>query len=121
MADCATLTIGKQGEQIAVEYLRNRNYEIIARNYRWNRGEVDIIAQLNNMLVFVEVKTARQKSFGEPETWVDERKQQQIGMVAEHFMDNLPAADLDCRFDVIAVTIRQNQTKIKHFEDAFWL
>ena len=52
---------------------------------------------------------------------MDEKKQQQIGMVAEHFMDEMNGEDIDCRFDVIAITLHQNSTNIKHVEDAFWL
>ncbi|MFQ5824676.1 MAG: YraN family protein [bacterium] len=113
--------IGKFGEEMAAEFLRNKNYEIIERNYRWARGEIDIVAKKDDMLIFVEVKTAQRDTFGPPETWVDQRKQQQIGQVAEHYLQEKEIDDMDCRFDVIAITAQGKEWKIKHIENAFWL
>ncbi len=106
---------------MAVAFLKNKNFEILEKNYRWARGEIDIVARKNGVLVFVEVKTARSRNFGAPETWVTPRKQQQIGMVAERYLQEREIHDTDCRFDVIAVQSHLGQWRIKHIENAFWL
>jgi putative endonuclease len=113
--------IGKLGEEMAAQYLRDKAYQILERNYRWARGEIDIVAKKDNMLIFVEVKTAQRDTFGPPETWVDRRKQQQIGQVAERYLQDKEIEGMDCRFDVVAVTFQGKAWKINHIENAFWL
>lgn len=113
--------VGDRGEEIAAKFLKEKAYEIVQRNYRWARGEIDIIARQDNILVFVEVKTARGSSFGPPENWVDEHKQEQIGMVAEKYLQDNETTGMDCRFDVIAVELHGAQSRIRHIENAFWL
>lgn len=117
----ATKRTGNSGEELAANFLSKSGYKIIERNYRWARGEIDIIAEKESMLIFIEVKTARSKKFGAPETWVTQRKQQQIGMVASHYLQEKEIVDMDCRFDVIAVSAIGKEWEIKHIENAFWL
>lgn len=117
----STKSIGKYGEDLAVEFLLEHDYHILERNFRWARGEIDIIAQKNGVLIFVEVKTAQTDSFGSPQSWVNERKQKQIGSVAERYLQVHEIINVDCRFDVIAVTANGNNWKINHIENAFWL
>lgn len=114
-------SLGQQGEEIAAKFLTKNGYQVVTRNYRWARGEIDIVARKRNMLVFVEVKTARARTFGAPETWVDERKQQQIGQVALRYLQEKEIDEMDCRFDVVAVTFYDNQWRVRHIENAFWL
>ncbi|RMF67146.1 MAG: YraN family protein [Calditrichaeota bacterium] len=121
MGRASSKTIGDLGERLAAEFLEKRNYEIVERNFRWERGEIDIIARKEDLLVFVEVKTARTQTFGAPETWVDKRKQQQIGMAAERYLQLHDIQNVDCRFDVVAVTRHAQQWQIRHIENAFWL
>ncbi|MDZ7262375.1 MAG: YraN family protein [candidate division KSB1 bacterium] len=114
--------LGKQGESQAAEFLRNKGYHILEQNYRWARGEIDLIARDGETLVFIEVKTKRgYDDFGPPETWVDLRKQHQIGQVAAHYLQEKQIQDTDCRFDVVAVTFEKGRWFIKHIENAFWL
>ena|SRR3990172_12118469 len=117
----STKDIGKAGEEQAANFLCNSGYEVVARNYRWARGEIDIVARQNDLLIFVEVKTATNNAFGNPETWVNERKQKQIGMVAERYLQENEIVDMDCRFDVVAVSFKNKNWQIKHIENAFWL
>ena len=112
--------VGSEGEQLACEYLQSQGYEILARNYRACNGEIDIIARQGKTLVFVEVKTRQRGGFGEPEEWVDERKQRQIGKVASLYLHNQRLEEMDCRFDVVAVD-RMTRPVIRHIQDAFWL
>lgn len=117
-----TKKLGRKGEHKAAEFLTKKGYTILIQNYRWARGEIDIVAQDGETLVFVEVKTkAGSTDFGEPETWVTPRKQQQIGQVALRYLQQNEIVDMDCRFDVVAVTYRQGQWLLKHIENAFWL
>ncbi|MFQ5753648.1 MAG: YraN family protein [bacterium] len=113
--------IGTLGEDMAAQYLEKQHYTIIERNYRWARGEIDIVAQKDDILIFVEVKTARGGTFGSPLTWVDVRKQHQLGQVAEHYLQEKEIEDMDCRFDVVAINAHGKQWKIQHIENAFWL
>ncbi len=121
MRNKSSKNIGKLGEEMAAQYLRNKAYEILERNYRWARGEIDIVARKDNTLVFVEVKTASQGTFGPPESWVNHHKQRQIGEVALHYLQEKEIGEMDCRFDVVAITVHGKEWKINHIEDAFWL
>jgi putative endonuclease len=113
--------VGKTGEAIAVSYLQSLGLDILERNFRAHRGEIDIIAREEETLVFVEVKSSSGDSFGEPLTWVNRRKKQKIARTAEAYLLIQNCADVECRFDVIAVSIRNNGHDIKHIKNAFWL
>ena len=67
--------LGAKGETMAVQFLMAKNYQIVAINWRWQKAEVDIIAQINDTLVFVEVKTRSSDTFVKPEEAVHEKKQ----------------------------------------------
>jgi len=112
---------GKKGEDEAARFLSVKGFEILERNFHTREGEVDIIARAGKILVFVEVKAGRQKNFGEPETWVDVKKQQKIGFAAESYLQSQNLDDVDCRFDVVAVIFHGKGQHIKHIENAFWL
>lgn len=113
--------VGKEGEALAQAYLEKKGYQIIITNYRYGRGEIDIIAEINNMLVFVEVKTKKHGDFGDPINWVRRGKQRQIGTVARGYLYENNITDKDCRFDVITLTWEAGAYKINHIENAFWL
>ncbi len=112
---------GKKGEDEAARFLSSKGYEILERNFHTREGEVDIIAREGKTLVFVEVKAGRQLSFGDPETWVDLKKQQKIGLAAESYLQSHDIENVDCRFDVVAVFFHNTGQHIKHIENAFWL
>lgn len=113
--------VGNTGEDLAAKYLQSKQYEIIDRNYRGARGEIDIVARIDETLVFVEVKTARGGSFGSPETWVNPRKQSQIAQVAQRYLQEKSIQDTNCRFDVVAIQRAEGGWRIEHFENAFWI
>ena len=112
-------TRGQLGENLAVEYLQKKGYLILERNFRFERGEIDIIAEINGVLVFVEVKSRSSKIFGEPEEAVTPSKQRQIRNVAEGYLFKNNIDDRECRFDVIAVEYKGTTTTIRHLQDAF--
>lgn len=108
---------GNKGEELAANFLAERGYEIVARNYRYKHAEIDIIARLKNFLVFVEVKTRSSSAFGEPENFVNNRKAGKIMEGAEQFMiDNQYHGNI--RFDIISIKM-DTPPHIEHFEDAF--
>ena len=109
-----TKAIGDRGEDQALMFLAQHGYTVLKRNYRYKHAEVDIIARLGSLLVFVEVKSRKDSSFGFPESFVDDKKANLIKSAATAFME---ASDWqqDVRFDIIAITDGQ----LEHFEDAF--
>ncbi len=111
---------GKQGEQIARVYLTKKGYTIRQKNYRFKRYEIDIIAEREQLLVFVEVKFHENTGFGLPEEAVSDAQQDQIIEAAEQYILDTDWQG-DIRFDIIAIeTHTENAVKIQHFEDAFY-
>jgi putative endonuclease len=113
------LSTGRQGENDAVEYLKQKGYQILHQNYRYKRAEIDIIAQKDTLLVFLEVKTRSNLSFGMPESFVNANKASLITKAADQyiFQQNWHG---NIRFDIISVIITPQKTEIEHFEDAFY-
>ena len=109
---------GVEGEQIAQNYLSNLGYKILETNWRFQKAEVDIIAKNNNFLVFVEVKTRANNLFGDPQTFVSEKKQALFKSAAEGYLEQKDL-DYEIRFDVISVILGAQKAKIEHFKDAF--
>ncbi len=114
-----------QGEQLATRYLIDNGYEIRAQNWRSGKsGEIDVIAYhpVQDILVFVEVKTRRTLAFGTPLESITPRKQQRIVHVCEQYLQqHPPAAQTRIRFDVIGVTQSRHggACEMEHLEDAF--
>ncbi len=108
---------GKEGEEMAALHLINNGYKIVARNFRYKKSEIDIIAQKEKKIAFVEVKTRTNAFFQEPELSVTKSKQKQITLGANFYIQENDI-DLDIRFDIIAITLFGN--KINHIEDAFY-
>ena len=119
MSDAPHIVLGKQGENLATEYLAGKGYEILHRNWRYGRSEVDIIARIGNDWVFVEVKTRETDYFGYPEESVDKAKQKQLQKAADAYVDEHPIEG-EIRFDIVAVILNNNKQEIHHIEDAFW-
>ena len=111
--------LGQLGEQLAANFLQANGYNILARNWRVNRVEIDIIAELNDTLIFVEVKTRETDYFGYPEEAVGKAKQKQLQKAADAFVDATPI-DGEIRFDIVAVILNAKKQEIHHIEDAFW-
>ena len=112
-------TRGKRGEDEAVDFLQKKGYRILERNFRFEHGEIDIVAEDDATLVFVEVKARRTKSFGEPEEAVTEFKRKQVRKVAGGYLFEHSIESRECRFDVIAIDHGEGRSIIRHFENAF--
>ena len=114
-----TKEIGEFGERVACEYLEDKGYDILKRNFRVKTGEIDIIAKDDECTVFVEVKTRQNNNFGEPSEAVDYRKQQKLIKTAACYTD---IENNEIRFDVVEVfyDIKDMKVlKVNHIENAF--
>ena len=100
--------LGARGEQIAINYLRNRGYRILEHNYRNRLGEIDIIARQGSELVFVEVKTRSDNLFGSPFDSVTAAKQRQLSKVALEYLSKHNCLDYPARFDVVGILLMEN-------------
>ncbi|MDO5760337.1 MAG: YraN family protein [Bacteroidota bacterium] len=115
----STFVKGRQGEDIACEFLVNKGYSILARNYVYRGHEIDIVAQDRNEIVFVEVKQRASNEFGEPYIAVNTRKQQYIIGVANYYIQKFNI-NLESRFDIISIIHREKQEpQIEHIPHAF--
>jgi putative endonuclease len=111
--------IGREGEGIARQYLRERGFELLHQNYRCEGAEVDIVAKEGEVLVFCEVKMRVSDEFGPPEDSITHRKQRQIRKAALGYVTEHQIEDRDCRFDVVAIEARRGVLEIRHWRDAF--
>ncbi len=111
--------LGKKGEKLAAEMLRQKNYEILETNWRHDKDEVDIIAREGEELVIVEVKTRSTDYFGDPEEAVDAAKERNLIRAAEAYVE-MNDLDIDVRYDVISIILKKNQSNIRHIRDAFY-
>ena len=116
-----TKILGDTGESIAVKFLQAAGYNIITRNFRYSRNaEIDIIAEIDNILVFVEVKTRYSDKYGTPAEAVTINKQRKIILAATKFLQNNNFFDRTCRFDVIEIYANKNsEWKVNHIQNAF--
>jgi putative endonuclease len=113
-------SLGARGEEIAAAYLKGKKFSIVERNFRCKGGEVDIIARDGKTLVFVEVKTRRNLSFGPPQLALTSFKQRQISKAALTWLAKNKMFGASARFDVIAILIPDHEVPvIDHIRDAF--
>ena len=119
--DRLRLSVAKTGESLALAHLKARGYEILAQNYRAARGEIDLVVQDGDFIVFVEVKTRRSLKFGLPQAAVTTQKQRQISKVALAYLQAQNLFDAPCRFDVIAIHLspQLELLKLEQIESAF--
>ena len=115
------IEIGQRGEKLAGDFLRRKGMKIIRRNYRFDRGEIDIICMDKETLVFAEVKTRTNRQYGTPIEAVSEKKAAQIRKVAEGFlMEESNGLEFqEIRFDIVGILLEGNEEIIEHIENAF--
>lgn len=111
--------LGKEGEQLAADYLIKNGYEIKERNWRFQKAEVDIIAQKNNTLVAVEVKTRSTDFFGNPQDFIKQKKINLLVSATDEYV-NKNNLNVEVRFDVIAIVKNGMNYEIEHLKDAFF-
>lgn len=111
--------LGKLGEELAVDFLIDKGYEILETNWVFQKAEVDIIAQNGNILAVVEVKTRSSIDFGSPQDFVKPKKiKLLVKAVNEYVIVN--DLDVEVRFDIIAIHAKGKQFEIEHLEEAFY-
>jgi putative endonuclease len=110
--------LGQKGEQLAADFLEKNGYALLARNWRWGKAEVDLIAQTGQTLVFVEVKTRTHTRFGFPDEAVGAKKERLMVEAAGQFM-YLREWENEFRFDVIGIVLGA-EAEIRHYPDAFF-
>ncbi len=110
---------GKEGEEQAVQYLREHGYKILERNWRFRKYEVDIIARKGSILSIVEVKTRSGNFFGEPEEGVTKKKERFLADAADHYIQSRNL-DVQCRYDIISVISVDGNHRVTMIEDAFY-
>ena len=112
--------LGHWGETLAAVYLEDKGYLIIERNYRTPYGEIDLVAQHKNDLVFVEVKTRTTDIYGLPEESITKQKREHLIAAAQAYLQNSANPDRNWRIDVIAIRKLKSKTnpEIIHFEYA---
>ena len=111
--------MGALGEQAAADHLRRSGYRIVAQNHRCRRGEVDLIAERGQLLVFVEVRTRATAAFGRPEETVTTAKQRRVVAAARDYLARWRGPQRGVRFDVVAVIDGARGPTLQHFENAF--
>jgi len=111
--------LGKKGEQLAVGFLLKNNYEIIERNYRFDKAEVDIIAKIKDTLAIIEVKTRSSTEYGNPQDFVKPKQIQRLVKAVDEYV-NVNDLDVEVRFDIIAIVKENNNFNIEHLENAFY-
>lgn len=111
--------LGKEGEEEAIRFLVQQGYEIRHRNWRSGRKELDIVAEFQEELVVIEVKTRRDKRFGTPEESITESKIRRIVASADAYVRKFNI-DLSVRFDIISLTGEKSPLEIEHIKNAFY-
>ena len=109
---------GKLGEELAVNYLIGKGYEILERNWRNIHKEIDIIAKDGKDLVIVEVKTRQSDEYGNPDVAVTKQKQWRLISAANAYVFQ-NRLDINTRFDIISIIFKDGEPVIEHIEDAF--
>ena len=112
---------GNLGEDAAAQYLSERGYEILCRNYRIRDAEIDIVAYKDGTIIFAEVKLRKNNRMGAPAEAVNAAKQRRIISAAEGFIAKNNITDKDFRFDVLEVYYNGSSCRVNHIENAFWL
>jgi len=119
-ADASRRALGIAGEQRAAAHLESRGYQIVARNARAGRVEIDLVARRGRLLVFAEVKTRRSRAAGAPEEAVDFRKRARLVHGAAAWLAENPSRGVRVRFDVIACEWDAARGwSLRHLEGAF--
>ena len=110
---------GLDGENAAAEFLVSKGYEVVERNYRSGKAEIDLIVRKGNWLVFVEVKTRSNSGYGFPEAFVDRAQKELILKTAVNYMYKINWKG-NVRYDIVSVLGVEYEREVVHFEDAFY-
>lgn len=110
--------LGKEGEDAACNYLQEKGYKIVERNWRFHKYEIDIIAENEDFIIFLEVKTRTSTLWGNPEEFISKGQIKRIVAAADFYLREYDI-EKDARFDVISATLNKGKIEIEHIDDAF--
>ena len=114
------LDLGRKGESLAKTFLEEAGYEILDENWTHGKCEVDLIVYKDGIIIFAEVKTRTGNGFGEPEDFVDNRKQKLLAEATDEYI-YLMDHQGEVRFDIVSILFDRNANyTLKHIEDSFW-
>ena len=110
---------GAKAERIAADYLQKKHYKLLDFNYRTRFGEIDLILEKRNFLIFAEVKKRNSDTIAAPREFVDDAKQAKLVLAAQEYLQRYPT-NLQPRFDVVEIICQNDTVKsLKHLENAF--
>lgn len=112
--------LGIRGEEIACRYLQTKGYSILERNWRFQKAEIDILAEKDGILAVVEVKTRSSRKFGDPEGFISRNQVEQLRKAANAYV-NSNRLNLEVRFDFIGILLKGNREKLSHLKDACFI
>lgn len=110
--------LGKKGEEEAARYLKSSGYKILHQNWRFHGYEIDIVAETEEYIVFVEVKTRTSKQYGNPEDFVGKGRMRRMVDAAHHYIIENDI-DKESRFDIIGLVWNGRKFTLDHIDDAF--
>lgn len=110
--------LGKKGEEAAAEFMKDKGYKVLTRNWRMHRHEIDIVAEDEEFIIFVEVKTRTSRQWGNPEDFIGKTKIRRIVEAADLFLQ-LSDIEKPARFDIISAVWDGEDFEIEHIDDAF--
>ena len=116
-----TQRIGRWGESEAAAYLRRRGWRILARNWRFHHKEIDLVAERDGVVAFVEVKVRGRRAWAHPLATIDRTKRRDLAVAARGWIAGRGTAGQDYRFDAITVRRSRHGTRLEHVEDAWQL
>ena len=111
--------LGAEAERKALAYLSEKGYQLLKKNYRFQKAEVDLIMQQDTTLICVEVKARTTDFFGAPEQFISSKKIKLLVRAMDHYLTE-NTLDMEVRFDVIACTVKGNKWTLKHIKNAFY-
>jgi len=114
--------LGRWGEEMAANHLESQGYKVLERNWRCNRGEIDLIVQAGDVLVFVEVKTRQGRDYGMPEEAITKAKARRLLELGQRFLLERELEDIEWRVDLVAVELDQHGKleRCEHIPNAVW-
>jgi|SRR5579862_84838 len=115
----ATNQFGELGERIAARWLEKSGWKILARRYRSGRRDIDVVAERDGLIAFVEVKARTGSAFGSPVEAVHRRKQRELSKSAQSWIDRHGRSGESYRFDVMGVLLKEKRVFVRHVAGAF--
>ena len=107
--------IGRRYEQLAADFFRQHGFDVLEHNWQAGHKEIDLIVRRQNLIAFVEVKSASTPDFGHPAEWVDKRKVANLAEAAQKYLTDNEIRECDVRFDVVTFT----DGRLEHYPNAF--